>query len=57
MDKKDIEIKSLINDCSGSDPVCGSWEMDQSLPFIPHDAYYEIADLSVFEPPFTLLLD
>jgi hypothetical protein len=56
------EFRSSINECpdpdSWSPPGCQSYEGTfPNLAFIPSDAYYEVADLSNFEPPFRLVVD
>lgn len=58
------EYKSAINECwdpnSWPPPICQSYDViitDQLVAFIPADAYYEVADLTSYEPPFKLVVD
>ena len=57
------EFKSSINECldpnSWPPPSCRSYD-EGTFPnsaFIPPDGYYEVADLTNFEPPFKLVVD
>ncbi len=58
IDNVDIKINSAINDyVTGYGAGCNSWSFPDLRSFFPHDAITEIADLSMFEPPFTLVVD